>query len=849
MTKTVTRLYKNFQPTHYDLHLRIDKVAMTFAGSVTISGKKIGRPSSRLTFHQKNLKITDAQISKHDKAGPSVIPIDRINHHKTADEVRLHASQLLYPGAYTIKLEFEGVITRPMDGIYPCFFEHDGIQKQLIATQFESHHAREAFPCIDEPEAKATFDLTITHPNDETAVANTPVKKQTLVDGTMVTSFDTTPKMSTYLLAFVIGEIKYLEATTKGGVTVRTYATPDNIEHTGFALDTAVKCLDFFNDYFAIDYPLAKCDFIALPDFASGAMENWGCITFREHALLVDPQNTSLSSKQYVVSVVAHELAHQWFGNLVTMKWWDDLWLNESFASWISYLAVDQLYPEWDIWTQFLTDDQLNAFRLDYLENTHPIQSVINHPDEIQTIFDGISYDKGASVLQMLHTYLGPDSFRDGLRHYLKAHSYGNTVTTDLWASLETVSGKPVTEFMAAWTGQSGYPIIKAQINGDKINLTQERFYINPSVNKTDTVWPIPLHSSPKLNQDTMTAAKADLKIIGNSESWLLNAGRSGFYRIAYDTAHTEQLGQLVRAGQMAPVDRLGLLSDSFDAARAGVVPTVDTLKLLVAYADEDNCVVWDIIANIVGSIRAVMDNDELREALKPYVRQLTAKQLARLGWKIKPSESHLDSLLRPTILGLAAGADEPSVIKHINQQFSAAKNSSDIEPDFRGIIYSTVARNGGAAEYNKLLAWHNASSSSEDRVTIAAALTNFEQPELYQKALAMVTTPDVRLQDAMYWIAYSFGNRHAKRATWDWMVGHWQWLQDNLGSDLSFYRFPNYSARAFSDLKFLDEYTAFFESIIKPAMERPYKQGVETIQWQAAWKQRDAASILAFFS
>jgi aminopeptidase N len=313
MNKSVKRLYENFQPNHYKIDLVPDREAMTFSGTIIVSGKKSGRPSQRMTLHQKGLKITGATITHHDKKGDAVMTIDRINTHNSFNEVRLHTKAMQYPGKYTISIEFSGTITRPMDGIYPCFFKEGGVEKKLIASQFESHHAREVFPCIDEPEAKATFSLSITTPVGETVLSNTPVAKQVdLHDGMHVTSFEKTPHMSTYLLAFVYGELSYKEAETKDGVTIRTYATAENVEHTKFALDVAVKCLEFYNDYFGIDYPLDKCDLIALPDFAAGAMENWGCITFREHTLLVDPENTSLATKQYVAIVVAHELAHQW---------------------------------------------------------------------------------------------------------------------------------------------------------------------------------------------------------------------------------------------------------------------------------------------------------------------------------------------------------------------------------------------------------------------------------------------------------------------------------------------------------------------------------------------------------
>ena len=306
MSKKVRRLFESFHPTNYAITLDPDRETMHLQGEVTIKGQKTGRPSQRLAFHQHGLKITKASITKHDKKGDHEIPIARINLQNSYDEVRLHTSEMIYPGQYTVQMTFEGEITRPMDGIYPCNFKHDSKQKALIATQFESHHARDAFPCIDEPEAKATFDLTLISPAGETALGNTPVKSQTTNGKKMHTTFETTPSMSTYLLAFVYGEMGYKETKTKRGVTVRAFATPDNVKHLDYAVDFAAKCLDFYDEYFDIPYPLDKCDLVALPDFAAGAMENWGLITFREQALLIDQANSALPMRQYVASVIAH---------------------------------------------------------------------------------------------------------------------------------------------------------------------------------------------------------------------------------------------------------------------------------------------------------------------------------------------------------------------------------------------------------------------------------------------------------------------------------------------------------------------------------------------------------------
>ncbi len=848
MTKKVKRLYQQFIPATYALDITPSKPEMTFQGVVTIKGKKVGRPSQRLTFHQKGLKITEATLTKHTKTGDQALAIDRINAHNTFDEVRLHSGTMLYAGEYTIKLRFSGKITKPMNGLYPCNFEHNGKQQILLATQFESHHAREVFPCIDEPEAKATFQLSLTHPANETALSNTPVETQAkLTSSQLATKFETTPIMSTYLLAFVIGNLDFKEAKTKHGTKVRTYATPDNVKFTDYSLEIAVKVLDFYDEYFGIFYPLEKCDMVALPDFASGAMENWGCITYREQVMLVDPKNSTLAAKQYVAMVVAHELAHQWFGNLVTMRWWTDLWLNEGFASWIEYMAVDHLYPEWEMWTQFIVDEQQRALKLDALENTHPIEVTVNHPDEIRTIFDEISYSKGASIIHMLHEYLGPELFKKGLHHYLRSHAYGNTNTIDLWQALEEVSQKPVKEFMHAWTALSGFPIVSACVDENQIKVTQERFYINPShADQPKSVWPVPLHSN-ILSTDTLTEKS---KIFPGPSANLvkLNTGQSGFYRTTYSSSHLNSLGELIRRSKIDATDRLGILSDLFEAAKAGQATTTDALHFLENFKFEDNYAVWDVISGAIGSVRVVMDDEGLREDMKPYLRTLVATQLKRLGWQAAPDESHFDSLLRPIIISLAAVADDPKTIEKALALFNKVKVKIDIDPDLRGVVFSTAARLGGRKEFSKILALHNKSTLSEERNMLAAALTGFKQPELIKQSLDMIQTDSVRLQDVGYWLAFSFMNRHAKKQTWDWMKINWGWLEKNLGSDMSFSRMPIYAARVFSQADFITDYQKFFTPILTIGLERSYKQGLEMIQWQSAWKERDLKAIKTFF-
>lgn len=867
MPKDVDRLYHQFKPEHYDLSLKLDHKDLKFEGRVVIRGHKVGRPSKRLTFHQKDLKVDKAELIHFDKKGtPSTIQLDRTNNHAKYDELRLHSAQMLYPGLYQVTIHFSGKITKPMDGIYPCYFEAEGRKQHLLATQFESHHARQAFPCIDEPEAKATFQLSITTNSDHSVISNTPIleTKSTTSNAHKTVYFEKTPVMSTYLLAFVSGNISYKEAKTKSGVLVRTYATPDNVEHTSFALDTAVRVLDFYEDYFGIAYPLAKCDHIALPDFASGAMENWGCITYREQCMLVDPKYTSLATKQFTALVVAHELAHQWFGNLVTMKWWNDLWLNEGFASWIEYLAIDHIYPEWQLWTQFLVDDRETGLKLDALEHTHPIEVPVHHPDEIRTIFDAISYSKGAAIINMLHQYLGPKNFQDGLRHYLNEHAYKNTTTADLWRSLGDASNQDVEQFMNAWTTQPGFPVIAAEAtNNFEMKLSQHRFYLRKPTKDQAATWPIPLLND-AFDKKLLTA---ESNTFSHNRDFIINQSQKGFYRVVYDRSFLSQIEDLIVTGKLNTETRLGILSDSFETSKAGYQSIINTLNLIESYKNEDNAAVWDVLAAGIATIRSVMDDEELRENMKPYIRNLTAKQLRRLGWEKKKNEAHFDSLLRPIILAMAAAADDPKITKKCLDLFShmAASNElnpeltqstlpkltglpNEIDPDTRGVIYGTVARLGGHDEFNKLLALHNATTNSEERTNIAAALTGFNQPELIDKALGLITTDAVRLQDVAYWVAYSFMNRFARDKTWLWLKDNWKWLEENFEGDLGFYRMPVFAARSYSSEDFREKFEEFFAKKRSPAFNRSIDQGLEILDWHISWRKRDLQAASAWF-
>jgi aminopeptidase N len=855
MSNTVTRLYETFQPSHYQLSLVPEREKKSFHGTVTIHGKKVGPPSQRITLHQKDLKVIAATIIKHDKKGDAEVAVERINLQKSFDEVRLHTTDMLYAGEYTLTLEFSGQIHDVMHGIYPCNYEVGGEKKQLIATQFESHHAREAFPCVDEPEAKATFDLSLTIPKGEVALSNTPVATEESRGDFVVTNFETTPKMSTYLLAFVYGDMQYKEAKTKDGVTVRVWATKaQNALALDFPLDVGVRAVEFFNDYYGVPYPLAKCDHVALPDFSSAAMENWGLITYREAYLLVDPKTTPQSMKEVITTVIAHELSHQWFGNLVTMKWWDDLWLNESFANVMEYVATDALYPEWNIWNTFISHEGLSSLRRDSLPGVQSVKSPVKHPDEIGSLFDpSIVYAKGGRLLNMLMNYLGSDDFRKGLKLYFEKHQYGNTTGSDLWAALGEASGKDVAGFMEPWLTRSGFPVVSVDQVGSDVTIEQNHFLVDPSKADTERIWPVPLLSTAQevpalLEQRSCSATVKEAGYIRIDE------GASGHYIVHYKQGeHLVAIANLAEQKKLSPAERLMLLSDSSLLARADYLSFAATLGLLQYYASEDSEPVWDMIALLIADGRRFIDLDEnLEAAIKKLVRVLIQKQYERLGWNEKDNEPGEDKKLRATIISMGVYAEHEDIVKQALDSFDAYKKDSEaVTSELRSIVFGAAVRNNVDGAFEYLLALEETTNNPDLKQELMGALTVTKLPERGQELLARIQNPEkVRLHDVDTWVVMLLRNRYNRQLAWDWLRDNWQWIEKTFEGDKTYDSFPRYAASAFNTRKLYDEYRQFFDPLkSNVALTRNITLGIEELDSRVKWLERDIEAVRDFFA
>lgn len=830
--QSVPRLITQFIPEHYNLSLALDRHGRSFEGTITITGE-IPNDMPSFALHAKDLIIDSVTVNEKE-AG-----FDLGEH----DALIITAPNVT-SGKHTVAVTYKGKITDAMHGLYPCYYEHDGVKKELLATQFESHHAREVFPCIDEPEAKATFDVTLTTEKDTTVLGNMPIKTQKQTGNTLSTTFDTTPRMSTYLLAWVTGELQRKTTTTKNGVEVNIWATPaQSASSLDFALDIASRTIDFFDEYFGTPYPLPKSDHVALPDFSSGAMENWGLITYREIALLADPKTTSVHMKHYIATVVAHELSHQWFGNLVTMQWWNNLWLNESFATLMEYIAVDALHPEWNVWMDFSTNESIVALRRDAIDGVQPVQTEVHHPDEISTLFDpAIVYAKGARLLRMLQHYVGHKDFQAGLKSYFADHAYKNTVANDLWTAIGKASGKDITSLMNTWIAQPGYPKVMVEQHDDTIHLAQERFFIGPH-DSMDAHWPIPLNASdtnaPKLFDTTTISFTTK-----SSTPLRLNVGDSAHFVTQYSTPLLQRHIESIQ--QLTPLDRLQLLHEQSLLARSGDISSEALVPLIQAYTHETSESVWDIIALTLAELRKFIENDaEAEQKLRQLSATIARTQYERLGWHAKEREDEADTKLRATIIGMMIYGEDKEALDTALTLFKTAPTEK-LDAELRAIIIGAAVRySNDPTIIDTLLKLHEKTASSELQQDIASGLTSSRDAATIKRLLNRITDGAVRHQDVFRWFIWSIRNRYGRGVAWQWMQDNWEWIAKTFGSDKSYDDYPRYSASALVTQAQLDSYKAFFEpkkSI--PALNRVITMGISELEGRVALIERDQDAV-----
>lgn len=828
---TVKRLTTEFIPEHYSLSLVINRPGRSFSGTATVLGEVI---ANKAILHAKGLSIQS--ITVNGRASEWQLGKD--------DELTVGN---LKPGKHIIVVGYTGKINDQLHGLYVCKYRSGDTQKELLATQFESHYAREVFPCVDEPSAKATFDVTLTTEPGVTVLGNMPVKAQNSQKGKLVTSFETTPKMSSYLVAFVVGDLQKMSGKTDSGVEVNVYATPAQpAASLDFALEHAIKTIEFFNDYFGVPYPLPKSDQVALPDFSNGAMENWGLVTYRESTLLYNPTVTSIAAKQYIATVISHELSHQWFGNLVTMAWWDDLWLNESFATIMEYICVDALYPEWNVWLDFNTGESVYALRRDSLAGVQSVKVPVHHPDEIQSVFDGaIVYAKGARLMQMLQHYVGDDAFKQGLKAYFEAHAYGNTTGADLWNALEQASGKNVSELMDKWLAQSGFPVVKAKMNGGNVELAQRQFLIGPDA-PSDKLWPIPIGSPLKTLPELFTEKHAAYAI-DTHKTFRLNTRDTAHYITNYSDELLNKILHEIKSGKADITERAQIIKEQSLLVKSDESSSETLIDLLQSYTAETNEKVWGMVSGAIGDIKRFVDpNTAPEKALKKLAVTLAEPLYSQLGWDQKLNESPDDSMLRATIIGTMIYGEHPAAISEARLRYATQK-VDDMDAELRGLILIAEVRHGDTVKaIDNLLEIYRTSASVDIKQDICDAVCSTRDTKQIERLLALLQDTElIRTQDTAMWYARLLNNREGRELAWQWQQNNWDWIKTTFGGDKSYDTFPRITAQILATREQLQQYTAFFEPMLTDTgLKRAISVGINDITARVHMIESDKQAV-----
>lgn len=801
------RLFDLFHPEHYDIYLDINRATKTFTGKSTVKGTALG---DTVKLNQKYLTINEVKVNNRTAT---------FNYSDKTEDLTISD---VPAGEVVIEVAFTGKLTDTMMGIYPSYYQINGEKKQLIGTQFETTFARQAFPCLDEPAAKATFSLAIKYDEQpgETIIANQPEEK--CVAG--VHYFQETVRMSTYLVAFAFGDMQKKLTSTKSGVEIGVFATKAHkAEELDFALDIAKRAIEFFEEYYETPYPLAHSYQLALPDFSAGAMENWGLVTYRESCLLLDPQNSSIPTKQLVAAVVCHELAHQWFGDLVTMAWWDDLWLNESFANMMEYVAVDALEPEFKIWESFQTSDIPAALQRDATDGVQSVHVMVNDPAEIDAIFDSaIVYAKGARLLVMVRALLGDEKLRAGLKTYFAEHRYANAKGQDLWNALSAVSGFNVGEIMNSWLEQPGYPLVNANVVNGNLYLSQRQFFIGEHEDK-QRLWQIPLSCNyqtvPELMRDEMInlGDYRKLKQANGNRPFILNFGNNSHFIVQYDQTLMDDI--LDNLDKLDTVTHLQILQDMSLLAKCGELSYAQLIPLVVKLSGSTSQLVQAKLLNVIGILKSFFTPESAEEKdLQALLAQLYLPQTERLGLIAPANESNDDTLVRPYVWSIIYYAEDQKCLAAMHELYlKHAAQPYNLPADMRYLILRNEIKNYNQpqlfAELFDVYVKHADPAYKDDlRLALTVSRQNEQLDEILQ---ALKNGEIIKPQDVRSWYYSLLANPLAEERTWKWLRTEWKWLEKTLGGDMEFNGFIQVTAHVFNSEKRLQEFKEFFQPLI----------------------------------
>jgi puromycin-sensitive aminopeptidase len=816
-------------PGHYAITLEPDLDAATFTASVVIDVEVV-EPVIEIVLNAIELEIVTAEVVVGERTMVPEVTLD-----EDSERLTLGLDFSLPVGPASIRIEFTGILNDQLHGFYrSTYMAPDGESKTIATTQFEATDARRAFPCWDEPDLKATYTVTLIVDDGLLAVSNSAeMKRQTLDSGKVRVEFAETIKMSTYLVAFIVGDLEATEAVDVDGIPLRIIAPPGNIDLTPFALEVGTHALKYFSQYYDIPYPGDKLDMIAVPDFAWGAMENFGCITYRETALLLDKANATQAEMTRVADVIAHEIAHMWFGDLVTMKWWNGIWLNEAFATFAEIKCVDAFEPAWDRWLSF-APLRASSQETDALAATRPIEIEVASPEEANAMFDVLTYQKGSSVLRMLEQYLGEESFKAGVTRYLKTHAYGNTETADLWAALEAESGEPVGEIMDTWIFQGGYPRIVVEQTDDGVSLSQQPFRL---IGEGEGSWQVPVLY--RTSEGTKKTLVADATVTIEADGGVIvNAGGEGFYRVAYDA---ELLPSVMDSfSDLEGTERFAVVSDAVANLLRGDMSGIAYLALVGMLEDEDELDVWQMGLAGLAELDRVISSDD-RPGLQTFVSNLVGPKTDELGWTVGADESDRTRATRGLLIkSLGTLGHDQETIARARSIFNG---DGEVDVEVADAALRVVAAHGDMATFDELIARSEASDTPQGTVKFLRAATQVPDPEAAAKMFTMVIDGDIRSQDSFWVLALLLGQRQNGVLIWSLMRENWDVMMAVL---------PPQAGRRILDLvqyrsepEVAESIHAWFEEHTISGGEKFIQQSLELLDVRVGLREREATALV----
>lgn len=883
------RLPADARPMHYDLTIFSDLEALQFQGAVDVALEVVNDTQTLAFNAAKGLTLSSVRLTAdgHEQLLQPSVDADH-------ERVTLQLSTPLRKGSQaSVLVAFRGKIDDSMMGYYRSTWQHDGKHGNYALTQFEPTSARRAFPCWDEPELKASYTVRLVHRAHTTALANMPSVASKHADAAsieqllqtkalsfdvpdlgsspwVVTEFAPTPKVSSYLVAWADGEFVSIEGSftsplTNAVVPLRVYTTPEYIHQAQYALDVKAKVLPVYERIFDVAYPLPKLDTLVASDFDAGAMENWGLITGRTSAFLYD-EKSGLKGKKFTAAVQSHEVAHMWFGNIATMKWWDNLWLNEAFATLMGEVIIlDRVFPEWKSASEFIVAHLNRALDLDSKRSSHPIEVPLhgeNVEDAINQVFDAISYSKGASVLRMLSRMLGEDVFLKGVSLYLKKHLYNNTVTSDLWDGISEASGKDVNAIMSNWILKQGFPVLTATATSEGIHVRQNRFLAtgDPTAEEDATLWHVPLalktvsNGTASTNNDVILAGERETTIpLPNAKEsvWKLNAETIGVYRVAYSNEHLAKLGAAAAAedSPLSLEDRVGLVSDAFKLAQAGYSKTSGALTLMHALKGDSSSLVNDAASQNLGSLASVWweQPEAVRDAINAFRADVFGPMARALTLDFGSDDSSETRELRATVVASAAAAGDAWTLAQIEERFAPLRTHGDdshIHPDLLGIVLSQAVKHGGDAEYEAVMGVYRKPTTPAHKMSAMMALGSTQRPELIERTIAFLFSGEVKTQDYMYFFISLARNTASRRVLWETVKARFDELTKAFEGNFSLASLIKASISMFSQEADAQDVERFFAERNTSKFSMSLAQGLDSVRAQAQWLQRDAADV-----